>query len=141
MTRAARVGAMFVLCCGTAGGLVSLIRIIVIQRFRFYEVAGGSYVQSLQSGEWTVVETGMVITAASLACTRPLVQKVWPYVFGSSGTARSKSGHVQGMEDGERIVGPGVLVTGTEGEYGMSELREHTQKKDGSVMYKQVVTV
>ena len=73
MSRMTKFYTTLVLLLGTAGGIVSIVRIIVLTK---NSTGAGSYAQGLRSGYWTQIETGMGIIAASLACLRPLLTLV-----------------------------------------------------------------
>ncbi|KAF2155431.1 hypothetical protein K461DRAFT_311685 [Myriangium duriaei CBS 260.36] len=71
MTKMTKFWATLVLCLGTAGGVASFVRIIVLTTD---STSTGNPAQGLRSGDWTQVETGMGIIAACLACMRPLLR-------------------------------------------------------------------
>ncbi|KAF2227234.1 hypothetical protein BDZ85DRAFT_299830 [Elsinoe ampelina] len=67
----AQIYASIVLIFGTVGGVASIVRIAVIT-----EASQGlqAYTIGLKSGYWTLLEAGIGITAANLACLRPLLR-------------------------------------------------------------------
>ncbi|KAF2153602.1 hypothetical protein K461DRAFT_293856 [Myriangium duriaei CBS 260.36] len=91
MSRTTKFYTTLVLCFGTAGGIVSIVRIIVLTKI---SNGPGSYAQGLRSGYWTQIETGMGIIAASLACLRPLLTLVREKLSSSPSnkTARTSTG-------------------------------------------------
>ncbi|KAF4549942.1 Hypothetical protein D9617_19g102470 [Elsinoe fawcettii] len=66
-----KIYASALLVFGSIGGIASIIRIVVLS-----EAGQGAavYTIGLQSGYWTLVEAGIGITAANLACLRPLLR-------------------------------------------------------------------
>lgn len=61
--------ALCVLLLGTVGGIASIIRLVELDR-------GGqsNVVDGLRAGTWTLIELGISMSAASLACLRPLLR-------------------------------------------------------------------
>lgn len=87
-----------VLVFGTVGGVASIIRIVFI-----YRAGNGPAALStgLTSGYWTLIEAGIGITAASIACLRPLLR--WSRErlgFGISQTAPTETADTTTMTDG-----------------------------------------
>ncbi|KAF2152280.1 hypothetical protein K461DRAFT_278490 [Myriangium duriaei CBS 260.36] len=69
MRPSTRFWAALVLLLGTVGGIASVVRISII-----LHNAGSGDLQGVTSGLWTILETSIGITAANLACLRPLLR-------------------------------------------------------------------
>lgn len=67
-----KIIAALVLVIGTSGGVASLIRVSIITKKA--SVIGPSH--GLAAGKLTIVEIGVGMTAANLACLRPLLRKL-----------------------------------------------------------------
>ncbi|GAM87677.1 hypothetical protein ANO11243_057040 [Dothideomycetidae sp. 11243] len=89
MSRMTKFYATLILCLGTAGGVASIVRIVVLTKA---SSGTGSYAQGLRSGDWTQVETGMGIIAVCLATLRPLLRLLKDKVVSNISTHKNTNG-------------------------------------------------
>ncbi|PNS14839.1 hypothetical protein CAC42_2068 [Sphaceloma murrayae] len=66
-----KICASAVLVFGCLGGIASIVRIVILTTG---SVGPAAFSMGVHSGHWTLVEDGLGITAASLACLRPLLR-------------------------------------------------------------------
>ncbi|KAF2156214.1 hypothetical protein K461DRAFT_291155 [Myriangium duriaei CBS 260.36] len=75
-----KLSAMALLCFACVGGAISIIRVVA----NIGLLTANGVIDQLTIGRWSTIERGIYITTACLVTLRPLLQRMWHVMMGSS---------------------------------------------------------